>query len=216
MNSETLNSRAFGLLQQFSSRKPDIEHCELCSADITGVHEHLVDLSVQSILCACTPCAILFCDPGTKYRRIPKDIRRLNDFKLNDAFWESLMFPIGLAFFFYSSPRKQTKAYYPSPAGAVESLLHLEAWSALEKENAPMKEMKSDVEALLINRVERDCGPEGHEYYIVPIDECYRLVGLIRANWRGLSGGTEVWREIAGFFTDLKEHCNSGEEKVYA
>ena len=34
------------------------------------------------------------------------------------------------------------------------------------------------------------------QYYIVPIDECYRLVGLIRMHWRGLSGGTEVWKEI--------------------
>jgi hypothetical protein len=31
------------------------------------------------------------------------------------------------------------------------------------------------------------------------------LVGLIRSNWRGLSGGTEVWRAIAVFFKELKE-----------
>ena len=34
------------------------------------------------------------------------------------------------------------------------------------------------------------------EYYVLPIDECYKLVGLIRAHWQGLSGGTEVWQEI--------------------
>ena len=38
------------------------------------------------------------------------------------------------------------------------------------------------------------------EYYIAPIDECYKLVGLIRTNWKGLSGGTEVWTEIGRFF----------------
>jgi hypothetical protein len=41
----------------------------------------------------------------------------------------------------------------------------------------------------------------------VPIDECYKLVGLIRAHWRGLSGGTEVWREIQSFFSALKKRA---------
>jgi hypothetical protein len=27
---------------------------------------------------------------------------------------------------------------------------------------------------------------------------------MIRANWRGLSGGTEVWQEIGRFFDGLK------------
>jgi hypothetical protein len=39
---------------------------------------------------------------------------------------------------------------------------------------------------------------------VVPIDECFKLVGLIRAHWRGLSGGTEVWQQMAQFFADLK------------
>ena len=33
-----------------------------------------------------------------------------------------------------------------------------------------------------------------------PIDQCFRLVGIIRARWKGLSGGTEVWKDIAQFF----------------
>jgi hypothetical protein len=45
---------------------------------------------------------------------------------------------------------------------------------------------------------------EAREYYVAPIDECYKLVGLIRANWRGLSGGAEVWERISRFFCDLK------------
>ena len=28
-----------------------------------------------------------------------------------------------------------------------------------------------------------------------PIDQCFRLVGIIRAGWKGLSGGTEVWQD---------------------
>jgi hypothetical protein len=39
----------------------------------------------------------------------------------------------------------------------------------------------------------------------VSIDECYNLVGLLRMHWRGISGGSEVWKEIERFFTELKK-----------
>ena len=42
---------------------------------------------------------------------------------MTDAQWESLILPINLAFFFHSSVEGRTIALYPSPAGAVESLL---------------------------------------------------------------------------------------------
>ena len=59
--------------------------------------------------------------------------------------------------------------------------------------------MEPDVEALLVNRVTKE-----HEYYLAPIDQCYKLVGLIRSKWRGFSGGTDVWRAIGEFFISLK------------
>jgi hypothetical protein len=37
----------------------------------------------------------------------------------------------------------------------------------------------------------------------VPIDDCYRLVAVIRTRWRGFTGGKEVWLEIERFFTEL-------------
>jgi hypothetical protein len=71
------------------------------------------------------------------------------------------------------------------------------------QENVILNELRSDVEALLVNRVGAARGVKP-EYFVVPIDECYKLVGLIRMHWRGLSGGTEVWREIGHFFKELK------------
>lgn len=59
--------------------------------------------------------------------------------------------------------------------------------------------MESDVEAFLVNRIASPA-----EYFLVPIDECYRLTGLIRMHWRGLSGGAEVWNEIHQFFDQLR------------
>jgi hypothetical protein len=76
--------------------------------------------------------------------------------------------------------------------------------------------MEADVTALLVNRVGHARGSAPAEYYLVPIDECYKLVGLIRTHWRGLSGGTEVWREITTFFTALKKKSGFGHEGAHA
>jgi hypothetical protein len=59
--------------------------------------------------------------------------------------------------------------------------------------------MLPNVEALLVNRTSQH-----REHFIVPIDECYKLVGLIRLKWHGLSGGGEVRREIDQFFESLR------------
>jgi hypothetical protein len=60
--------------------------------------------------------------------------------------------------------------------------------------------MEPDFEALLVNRV-----GNARDHYIVPIDNCYHLTGLIRMRWQGLSGGEEVWRDIGEFFAKLQE-----------
>ena len=52
-------------------------------------------------------------------------------------------------------------------------------------------ELEPDVEALLVNRARG-----AREHWLVPIDDCYSLVGLIRTRWRGLTGGREVWEQI--------------------
>ena len=96
---------------------------------------------------------------------------------------------------------------YPSPAGATESLLELESWNDLATRNPQLDEMEPDVEALLVNRLGYSRGYSAPEYYVLPIDECYKLVGLIRAHWSGLSGGTEVWQQIGEFFRSLKERA---------
>jgi hypothetical protein len=75
--------------------------------------------------------------------------------------------------------------------------------------------MEPDVEALLANRVGAARGVTA-QYYVVPIDECYKLVGLIRLHWHGLSGGTEVWREVATFFSSLKARAETGSGDSHA
>jgi len=211
---------ALAALRRFVPRRAPVEQCDLCSTPIATQHEHLVEPESRRIVCACQACAVLFgTQTGTKYRRVPRDSRYLEDFKLTDAQWATLMVPIDMAFFFYSTPSSKLVALYPSPAGPTESLLSLESWDEIVSTNPLLESMEPDVEALLVNRVRGV-----RDYYLAPIDECYKLVGLIRANWRGLSGGTEVWNEIADFFKQLRAKSqihsstanNSGRRRVNA
>jgi Family of unknown function (DUF5947) len=107
-------------------------------------------------------------------------------------------------------------ALYPSPAGPTESLLSLDTWAEIVQMNPVLSEMQDDVTALLVNRIGHVKGTALAEYYLVPIDECYKLVGLIRTHWRGFSGGMGVWREIAAFFTKLKKRAKFGQEGAHA
>jgi hypothetical protein len=199
-------------LRQFTRKASTAERCELCSVELAALHQHLLDPKNRQILCSCDGCAVLFCgQAGAHYLRVPRRIRVLADFQMPDLQWESLMIPINLAFFYRDSAVGKVRAMYPSPAGAIESLLSLESWSEIAADHPALQKMEPDVETFLVNRV----GAES-QYYIVPIDECYRLVGLIRMHWRGLSGGTEVWREIGAFFAALKRRAGVGREGGHA
>jgi hypothetical protein len=114
-----------------------------------------------------------------------------------------------MAFFFRSSLDSRVVAQYPSPAGATESQLPLDTWSDLEAANPVLAEMEADVEALLVNRLGPSRGYAAAEYYLIPIDECYKLVWLIRSLWQGLSGGAEVWKQLESYFADLKNRSGA-------
>jgi hypothetical protein len=181
------------------SREPE-ERCDTCGMGLSAEHRHSFDPASRRIRCACDSCAILY---ASVYRQIPRRVLVLPNFKMSDAQWDDLMIPISLAFFSYSTPVAKIIALYPGPAGAAESLLRLDAWAEISAANPELLGLQPDVEALLVNRV-----GAAREYFLVPIDECYKLVGLIRLHWRGLSGGTKVWGEIAQFFDDLRRKGN--------
>lgn len=196
---------ALASLRRFSRARSETEFCHLCRSPLRLEHPHLLELDSRQLRCACEACALLFSQQGTaKYRRVSRRTQFLTDFQLTDGEWEQLHLPINLAFFTYSTAHGRIVAHYPSPAGATESLPAEEAWAALVANNPILATFEPDVEALLVNRLGAN-----FECFRVGIDECYRLAGLIRTRWRGLSGGAEVWREIARFFTDLKGRCHA-------
>jgi hypothetical protein len=206
---------AFDALHQLVRRRvvrPE-ERCELCSKGVGPTHQHLIDPVTRKLVCACDHCSLLFsAQHSTKYKRVPRDIRFLPDFRLSAGVWDGLMVPINMAFFFRSSVAGKMIALYPSPAGATESLLALETWDEIVEENPVLQSMEADVEALLVNRLGAMRGFETDQHYILPIDECFKLVGLIRTHWRGLSGGTEVWQETHQFFDSLRHRSGFARE----
>jgi hypothetical protein len=195
-----------GLRRFVRAPREAVEVCELCAKPVAPVHQHLLELNKQRVTCACDGCAILFGgNARQRYRRIPRDVRRLHDFHMDEHEWESLLIPINLAFFVNSSVAGRVVARYPSPTGAMESALDFEYWNAVVERNPVLRQFEPDVEALLVNRI------TAPQYYRAPIDQCFRLVGILRTHWRGLSGGEDVWREIDRFFAELDPVTQSEE-----
>lgn len=202
-NAEKQIPAVIASLRRFARPRIVTEQCDLCSIGLTPEHQHLFEPDTRQLFCSCDACSLLFSSRAeTKYKRVPRQVYFLPDFYLSDSQWDDLLIPIGMAFFFHSSSVKKTMAFYPSPAGSVESLLELETWQELETVNPFLREMESDVEALLVNRI-----GEKKEHFLAPIDKCFELVGLIRMKWQGLSGGIEVWETIENFFGELKDRA---------
>ena len=186
----------------------EAEPCDLCGRPVEAEHRHLLDLRDREVKCACRACALLFDRPGAstgKHKLIGDRRVRLDGFELDDALWAQLALPVDLAFFFRDSAAGgRVGAYYPSPMGPTESRLPLDAWAQLEAANPVLVSLEPDVEALLVNRARG-----ARQHFLVPIDDCYALVGLIRTRWRGFTGGREVWEGIAGFFGDLDRRATA-------
>jgi hypothetical protein len=177
------------------------EHCDLCGCPIPAEHRHVLDLSDRELRCSCRACAVLFDSPAAgagHLRLVPERRLRLDDFAMTDELWEGLRLPVDIAFFFRNTAAERVSAFYPSPMGATESLLRLEAWTALETANPVLATLAPDVEALLVDRTRG-----ARRYWLVPIDECYALVGLVRTHWRGLTGGAEVRQQMTRFYDEL-------------
>src|SRR4029079_3734641 len=112
-------------------RAAPLEGCELCGAAIEPAHGHLVTLPNRELLCVCRPCHLLFQQDGAgghRFRAVPERFLLLPAFASALDDWETLQIPIGLAFFLRSSATGRTTAFYPSPAGAMESEIPIDTW----------------------------------------------------------------------------------------
>jgi Family of unknown function (DUF5947) len=181
---------------------PQQERCEMCATAVGPSHGHVADLERSSLMCVCRACYLLFTNSsalGGRYRGVPDRYVRDPSRTLSVAEWDDLQIPVGLAFFLYSSQRGEVSGFYPSPAGATECMLDLQAWARLAEAHPLLHVAEHDVEAVLICRKGSSV-----EYFIVPIDRCYELAGRMRTLWKGFDGGTEARESIEAFLADVR------------
>jgi hypothetical protein len=174
------------------------EVCDLCGRGIPDEHRHMLNLYERQIVCTCETCWGLR-SGDAEFRPVGNRTLWLRDFQMPDDLWAEFQIPIGLAFFMFSSLTECVIALYPSPAGATESELHFSTWNALVELNPILEELEPDAEALIVNRTS-----DPPTYAIAPIDRCYMLVGLVKMNWQGISGGPGVTKAVEQFFDELR------------
>jgi Family of unknown function (DUF5947) len=184
-------------------RRGAIERCGVCAVEVPPRHRHLVEPG-GGIACACPACFLLIDrqpEGSGPYRAIPDRRVRLRPVPV-----EELNVPVGLAYFV--PDRGRVVAHYPSPLGHTESEVDDAAWRAVLARTPALASLQPGLEAFLVRGVVRD-GPG--EQWLVPIDDCYRLVATVRQHWTGLSGGSAIWTAIARFFDELA-HTRHEEE----
>ncbi len=174
------------------------ERCDLCNTTLPDDHRHMLHLVERRIVCTCEACWALH-SGDAEYRPTGKRTLWLEGFVCSDDVWATFQIPIGLAFFMRSTVTDSVVAFYPSPAGATESELTLEAWEALVDANPVLEQLEADAEALVVNRMSHP-----PQYAIVPIDRCYALVGLIKSLWEGISGGSAIEEAVPRFFASIR------------
>ena len=192
---------------QLQPRPRPGERCELCAELIPDEHGHVVDIESRALMCACRPCYLVFTPEGAggnRFRAVPNRFVSFPDVTLSGAQWDGLQIPVGVAFFFMNSALNHVAAFYPSPAGATESLLSLESWDAIVAANPDLAMLLPDVEAFLVRSPDRQSDAADAECFLVPIDVCYELVGELRRLWKGFDGGTEAHTALNSFFDRVR------------
>lgn len=186
------------LIQITHSRR---ERCELCETPLTNGHAHVLDLETRRLLCSCPLCG----GAEGRYRVIPSRYVHTPAMRLTAAQWDMFGIPVGLAYFVFDSRRACAVASYPGPAGATESLLPRGVWPPPDA--SWLLDVSPDVEAVLARR--RD---DHYLCYVIPLDACYELVGRIRRNWTGFSGGPTAQIEIDRFFAEIAQRASAASQ----
>jgi hypothetical protein len=186
------------VIQRGSSRRQESgPRCELCHVPVPAGHRHLLDTEDSVLMCVCQACSLLFARDAASeghYRLVPRRRSRLAPVVTKD-----LGVPVGLAYFVLRGDGAVI-AHYPSPAGATQWEVDSQAWACVVDNCPPLSSLTPDVEALLVNTARNQ-----RHHWLVPIDDCLRLVAVVREHWKGLSGGSQVWPEIERFFAELTE-----------
>ncbi|MEU4558726.1 DUF5947 family protein [Actinoplanes sp. NPDC023936] len=168
--------------------------CGICSAVISSRHRHLLDESRRALLCGCPACHASPADDRIRpvpdrYLEFPGDVPAQET-------WDDLRAPAGLAL--VTRTAESLVVCGPAPGGAAESELPGTVWDRLVARHPAFATLSPGVEALLMRRA--GC-------FLVPIDACYELAGLLRTSWRGFDGGQGAQGSLTMFFARLRARC---------
>ncbi|MGW3960965.1 DUF5947 family protein [Amycolatopsis sp. NPDC005003] len=174
------------------------ERCELCRTPVAARHCHVVDTGRGVLLCSCRACFLLC--TGTRYRAVPerylwdplRPIARLD--------WRRLGIPARFAFFVPCGTG--VTAFQPGPAGATETALPPGLWAELSAGHPLLATAEPDVEAIVFRG--RECGTD---CFLVPVDVCYRLAGVVRRYWTGCDGGAELAERVGELFAEIEQRA---------
>jgi hypothetical protein len=199
----TFSGRAFASLRRLRTFELPEERCNSCATALRPAHSHLVDCTSRRVLCICDVCAMMLAKQSeTRFRAVPSTPPRAPDIHVSEAQWSALSIPVGLAFIYTTDGSGQVYVMYPSPTGPIVSEVERESWSDIVRSNHILQSLKPYVEAFLVNRIGRK-----PEYLLAPIDECYRLAGLVRRGWRGFSGGADLQEEVSIHLQELRRRA---------
>jgi len=196
------NERSFALhrfIRKLGTTRLTAEQCEMCAAPLAGVQRHLLDLAHHTFLSICTVCALAFGPRGANaglYRLIPTRHLALLDFQATDELWAG---PVKMICLLRNSETGSVLAVYLAPPGVRESVFDLDRWKTLRTANPLLESLEPDVETLLLQRI----GP-APAAYIVPIDTCARLIGLLEDRRWNQEGERAIWQAVGAFFADLQ------------
>ena len=172
-----------------------------CAAsELDPDHRHLLHLAERRILCACESCvALRGGDPELRPDRAPGPSGSTTSSSPTSSGRRSRSRS--------GSPSSSTRAPRAGSSRSTRARPGRPSPSSTSRpgtSSAPATRcsmgLEPDAEALIVNRI-----AEPPEHAIAPIDECYRLVGLIKASWDGISGGAGPERAIEAFFGELRE-----------
>ena len=174
----------------------------------------------RALRCACRPCSLLFSEERAGvdgafvagYRTVPDRYRRDPDFTLTDA---GLGRPADPGLDGVLPPRLHARRR-PSPATRARQAPPRASSASSRSTRASARRGSprccsptsrpcwcgDPATARRISRVQ--LRPRVSECFLVPIDACYRLVGLVRTTWKGFDGGAAAWAAIDGFFDDVR------------
>jgi hypothetical protein len=179
---------------------PDAERCEVCAQPLAERHAHLYDPRRRRLCCACEGCAPGAGRASSPWKRVPTRVLALRGLSIPTSLWRALGVHVELAFLrrVGADSAVEVLASYPSAAGPTETRVEFVVWQQVLARHSALPELLPDVEALLANRLN---GAES--YYLAPIDECYRLVGLLRSQPFGRGAEPMLRPALAGFFREL-------------